>query len=143
MKALESESWSLEYHGLRNKGKLQLFLNIQDLLPLYNGCELPWWYACRWSCHQSHTLSNSDLADEFDDGADWLNGDHSLPAEFETMEKKLFVFAVWRGIGLRSHFLPGLLDDGTKQASQGLHLHPSKRLQPKVRPGYYLSNPSE
>jgi hypothetical protein len=52
------------------------------------------------------------LEDEFDDGADWLNGDHDLP-------------------------------DGTKQALQGLHLHPSKRLQLKVCPGYYLSNPSE
>ena len=63
------------------------------------------------------SLSNSDSEDEFDDGADWLDGDHSLPAEFKTVEKNSFVLAGSSGIDLRSPFLRELLDSSAGRAS--------------------------
>src|SRR6267154_618791 len=80
--------------------------------------------ARRWGSQETHrriysgrSLSNSDSEDEFDDGADWLDGDHSLPAEFKTVEKNSFVFAGSSGIDLRSPFLCELLDSSAGRAS--------------------------
>ncbi|KAG2369569.1 hypothetical protein BDR07DRAFT_1387918 [Suillus spraguei] len=70
-----------------------------------------------------HTLvphiSDLDSEDEFDDGADWLNGDRSLPAGFETVEKISFMLAGCDSIDLRSLYLRELLSESSaKQASQ-------------------------
>ncbi|KAG1878258.1 hypothetical protein F4604DRAFT_601672 [Suillus subluteus] len=62
--------------------------------------------------------SDLDSEDEFDDGADWLNGPAAL-SEFKTAEKDLFVLAASSGIDLRAPYLRELLDSIGKQP-----LHP-------------------
>ncbi|KAG2364047.1 hypothetical protein BDR07DRAFT_1482906 [Suillus spraguei] len=60
-----------------------------------------------------------NLEDEFDDGADWLNRDHRLPAEFKTVKKNSSVLAGCDGTDLRSLYLCELLSESSaKQAPQ-------------------------
>jgi hypothetical protein len=50
-----------------------------------------------------------DSEDEFEDGADWLDGPAGL-SEFKTAEKDSFVLAASNGIDLRAPYLRELLD---------------------------------
>lgn len=73
--------------------------------------------------HQNYTLSGAlKLGFGFNDGMDWLNGKHSLPAELRVetggVEKNWFVFAGFGGIDLRSLFPCKLFSESSaKQAS--------------------------
>jgi len=73
--------------------------------------------------------SNSDSEDEFDDGADWLDGPAAL-SEFKTAEKDSFVLAASGGIDLRAPYLCELLDSIGKQPSQ-LGSAPTKKAAAK------------
>src|SRR6267154_1347154 len=67
--------------------------------------------------HQNHALLPHSQT-RIRSGADWLEGDHSLPAEFKTVEKHSFVLAGSSGIDLHSPFLCELLNSSAGQASQ-------------------------
>ncbi|KAG1812150.1 uncharacterized protein BJ212DRAFT_475147 [Suillus subaureus] len=59
-------------------------------------------------------VSDLDSEDEFDDGADWLDGP-AAPSQFKTAEKDSFVLAASSGIDLRAPYLRELLDSIGKQ----------------------------
>ncbi|KAG2080092.1 uncharacterized protein F5147DRAFT_739357, partial [Suillus discolor] len=56
-------------------------------------------------------------SEEFDDGADWLDGPAAL-SEFRTAEKDSFVLAASSGIDLHAPYLRELLDSVGKQPLQ-------------------------
>jgi hypothetical protein len=69
---------------------------------------------------QMDSNSDSELEDEFDDGADWLNETPVLAAELRTAEKGSFILAASNGIDLRAPYLRELFDSIGKQPSQSV-----------------------